>query len=208
MMPEGAARDRLTRTQAARKRILFVEQFYFPDGWGGAELPLDITVHLAQSGFEVEVICGTDQYAPLEGDPPADPRSWGVRIRRIPALLRGPVHRGKLLRQLWFYLALVPLLVLRRPPQLFISQTNPPLAIVLLAGAAWLWRRPLIIIAMDMYPEVLIAHGAARPRSFHGRLLTAVFGWAYRRAERIVALGPVMHERLQAKGVQIGRAHV
>jgi glycosyltransferase involved in cell wall biosynthesis len=182
-------------------RILFVEQFYFPDGWGGAELPLDLTTHLARAGFDVEVICGADQYAPLEGEPPRDPRTQGVRVRRIPSLLSGPIHRAKLLRQIWFYVALVPLLVLRRPPDLFITQTNPPLAVILVAAAARLWRRTLMIIAMDIYPDVLIAHGDSRT-DLLGRALARGFGWAYRQAQCVVALGPVMATRLEKKGVE------
>jgi colanic acid biosynthesis glycosyl transferase WcaI len=188
----------------AGRRIVFVEQFYYPDGWGGAELPLDLTVHLARAGFAVEVICGSDQYAPLEGKPPPDPRGQGVRIRRVPALFGGDIHRFKLLRQVWFYLALVPLL-LRARPDLFVAQTNPPLGVVLIAAAAFLWRRPLVVIAMDIYPEVVFAHGAAGSRSMLGKVLTRVFDWAYGSARRVVALGPVMRERLAAKGVSPDR---
>lgn len=186
-------------------RILFVEQFYFPDGWGGAELPLSLTVHLARCGLDVEVICGGDQYAAVEGAAPPDPRLQGVRIRRIPRLWGGGIHRAKLLRQLWFYLLLAPLLLLRRPPDVFVTQTNPPLGVILVAAAARLWRKPLLIIAMDIYPEVLIAHGALRRDSALGRFLEGAFGWAYRRAQRVVALGPVMRERLLAKGVAAQR---
>jgi colanic acid biosynthesis glycosyl transferase WcaI len=188
-----------------RHRILFVEQFYYPDGWGGAELPLDLTIHLARVGLEVEVICGGDQYAPLEGDPPPDPRSHGIRIRRIPALRRGNSHRAKLMRQLWFYLALVPLLLFRRPPDAVVAQTNPPLAVVLVAAAARLWGKPMVIIAMDIYPEVLIAHGALRSNGAIGAMLARAFRWAYRSARRVVALGPVMSVRLAAKGVDAER---
>jgi colanic acid biosynthesis glycosyl transferase WcaI len=183
-----------------RRRIVFIEQFYFPDGWGGAELPLDLTKYLARCGYDVEVICGSDQYAPLAGEPPADPRMAGVRIRRIPALLGGDIHRAKLLRQVWFYLALAPLLL--RPPDLFVAQTNPPLALILVAAAARLWRKPLMIIAMDIYPEVLLAHGSVRAGTVMGRILGAAFRWAYRGARRLVALGPVARQRLQEKGVR------
>ncbi len=185
-------------------RLLFVEQFYYPDGWGGAELPLDLTVHLARAGFAVEVICGTEPYAPLDGPAPPDPRREGVRIRRIPALLRGGIQRAKLLRQLWFYAALVPLILMRRPPDVFVTQTNPPLAVVLLAVTSAVWRRPLVIIAMDVYPEVLIAHGSGAVGRA-GPILRRTFAWAYRRAARVVALGPVMRERIEAKGVPAAR---
>ena len=64
--------------------------------------------------------------------------------------------------------------------------------------------RPLVIIAMDIYPEVLVAHGVVGPRTLQGRLLARAFSWAYRRARRIIALGPVMRERLiLLDGVQV-----
>jgi colanic acid biosynthesis glycosyl transferase WcaI len=188
-----------------KRRILFVEQYYYPEGWGGAELPLDLTLHLADSGFDVEVICGADQYAPVEGTPAPDPRLRGIRIRRIPALIRRNIHQAKLIRQMWFYAALLPLLLFRRPPDLMVSQTNPPLAVVAVAAAARLWRKPFIIIAMDIYPEVLIAHGAMRANSVPAAILRCLFGWAYASARRVVALGPRMSERLQIKGVDRAR---
>jgi glycosyltransferase involved in cell wall biosynthesis len=82
---------------------------------------------------------------------------------------------------------------------LFISQTNPPLGVVLTAIAAKIWRRPLIIIAMDVYPEVLIAHGLVSEGSPLGRVLRSVFDWSYRSAARVVSLGPMMTRRLSAK---------
>jgi colanic acid biosynthesis glycosyl transferase WcaI len=187
------------------RRILFVEQFYYPDGWGGAELPLDLTIHLARAGFDVEVICGSDQYAPVEGRLPSDPGLHGIRIQRIPALFGGRIHRAKLVRQLWFYVSLVPLLLLRRPPDVFVAQTNPPLAVIFVAAVARMWRKPIMIIAMDIYPEVLIAHGAMRGNSVLVSILSRAFRWAYASARSVVSLGPTMSVRLASKGVERSR---
>jgi colanic acid biosynthesis glycosyl transferase WcaI len=184
-----------------KRTIVFVEQYFYPDGWGGAQLPRDLAAHLARSGYDVEVICGSDQYAAVEGAAPEDPRTAGVRIRRVPSLFGGPIHRLKLLRQLWFYVGVVPLLLLRRRPALLIQQTNPPLSVVFGSFAARLWRRPQIIIAMDLYPEVLFAARALEPSGFLARILAAMFRWSYRTAVRVVSLGPVMSERLAAKGI-------
>ncbi len=185
--------------------IVFVEQYFYPDGWGGAQLPRDLASHLARRGYDVEVICGSDQYAPIDGAAGADPREAGVRIRRVPRLFGGSIHRLKLLRQLWFYAAVIPLLLLRRRPALLIQQTNPPLAVPIGAFAARLWRRPQVIIAMDLYPEVLFAAQALAPRSFLARILEGLFGWSYRSATRVVSLGPVMSERLVAKRIEPAR---
>jgi len=190
------------------KSLVFTEQFYYPEGWGGAQLPRDVTSHLAQRGARVEVICGSDQYAPAEESQDDDPRRSGVIIRRIPRLLAGSIHHRKLLRQLWFYVGCLPLLCLRRSPDLFVTQTNPPLVVPLVAFAALLHRRPFLIIAQDIYPEVMFAHGMSTPRGLPGRVLTLMFCWAYRRATRVVALGQVMAQRLVKKGVPQGRVDV
>jgi glycosyltransferase involved in cell wall biosynthesis len=182
-------------------RILFVEQFYYPEGWGGAQLPRDITIHLARAGWQVEVICGSDTYAPVDDENVEDPTLAGVRIRRIPRLFGGDIHRRKLLRQLWFYLAALPLLLFGRRP-LYVTQTNPPMIVPLAALAAFIRRRPLVIIAQDLYPEILFAHGMVSPNSTGAKVLRGIFQWAYRRAASIVSLGPTMSKRLVEKGVR------
>jgi glycosyltransferase involved in cell wall biosynthesis len=189
----------------ALHRLVFVEQFYFPEGWGGAELPRDLTVHLASRGFDVEVICGSDQYVESEADSIADPATEGVTIRRVPSLFSGKARSRKFLRQMWFYLALFPMLAFRRRPNAYIVQTNPPLALVLLAAAAWVQSCPLIIIAMDIYPEVAEAHGLLPAGSLIHKFLFWIFKWSYSRAQRVVSLGPVMSRRLIAKGVDASR---
>ena len=195
-------------TTKAHAEIIFTEQFYYPDSWGGAQIPRDITCYLSRSGMRVHVICGSEPYANVEGDQVEDPRAAGVSIRRVPRLLRGDIHRFKLVRQLWFYLVVSPMLILRRSPAAFVTQTNPPLLVPLVAFAAWIHRRPLIVIAQDLYPEVLFAHGLATNGSVLGRALRAIFRWAYRRAAAVVSLGPVMTDRLTKKGVDVDRIHI
>jgi colanic acid biosynthesis glycosyl transferase WcaI len=184
-----------------KPEILFVEQYYYPEGWGGAQIPRDITISWASLGWCVHVLCGSEQYASSEGEPVEDPRRHGVVIRKVPHFVGGDVRKGKILRQLWFCAAAAPFLLFSRSPQALVAQTNPPVAVVLVALVATLRRRPLIIIAQDVYPEVLFAHGMLNPRSRPARALTAIFRWAYRRAFAVVSLGPRMTARLIDKGV-------
>jgi colanic acid biosynthesis glycosyl transferase WcaI len=193
-------------TIEARKRVVFVEQYYYPEGWGGAEIPRDITTYLAAAGYEVEVVCGSDTYTPMHAnDTIANPEAAGVKIVRIPRLFAGDAKRGRMIRHLWFYAALIPTLVFRRPPDLYIAQTNPPLAIVLLMCLGRLFRIPLMIVAQDLYPESLVAHGLVRRGDLAERVLRVAFRWAYRSAALVVVLGPVMRRRVLEKGVAEAR---
>jgi glycosyltransferase involved in cell wall biosynthesis len=66
---------------------------------------------------------------------------------------------------------------------------------------ARLRRRPFVLIAMDVYPDVIVAHGALAAGSLINCVLEAIFRHAYRSARRVVSLGPVMSRRLIDKGV-------
>jgi glycosyltransferase involved in cell wall biosynthesis len=189
--------------------IVFAEQFYYPEAWGGAQLLRDLTTHLATNGYHIEVVCGSDPYASgVADDEIEDPAALGVAIRRTPRLLAGDVHRLKLLKQIGFYACSLPILAFRRRPALFVTQTNPPLLVPLVTIVALVHRRPFVIIAQDIYPEVLFAHGMMRRNGIAGRLLRRLFTWAYRRATKVVALGDTMRERLIEKGVSGRRVRV
>ncbi|MGH8241281.1 MAG: glycosyltransferase family 4 protein [Steroidobacteraceae bacterium] len=54
----------------------------------------------------------------------------------------------------------------------------------------------------------MFAHGMANAQSLSGRVLRRLFRWAYRRAKRVIALGPVMARRLLEKGVEPARIAV
>ena len=188
--------------------ILLCEQYYFPEGWGGAELPRDVTLRLRELGHEVAVLCGSDPYIPVTGDAGVDPRTRGIRLLRVPRLLAGEARQYRLLRQAWFYLYALRFLLLRRPPDLFMVQTNPPLIVVIVAFASMMWRRPMVVIAQDLYPEAIVAHGALRDSSAIIRLLARLFTWSYRRAAAVVSLGDRMTSRLIVKGVREDRIAV
>jgi glycosyltransferase involved in cell wall biosynthesis len=198
----------MSSADRASVRLLFIEQYYYPEGWGGAEIPRDVTARLARSGFLVSVVCGGDQYAPVEGREVLDPGSAGVSVRRSRRLFPGDVQRWKLPRQLWFYCFLIRELLLSRAPDIYVAQTNPPLGVVVAAFAARVRRRKYVIVAQDLYPEVLIAYGMLGETDLPTRILRAVFEWAYRAADRVVALGPCMRQRILDKGVDYDRVVV
>ena len=119
----------MSERRRSKTRLVFAEQFYYPDGWGGAQIPRDITIHLARAGFDVCVVCGSDQYATVQGDPGPSPAAFGVRIVHLPKLTSGEIHKHKLLRQVWFYLLAMPVLLAVHRPAMLLTQTNPPLLV-------------------------------------------------------------------------------
>src|ERR1700684_2812568 len=130
--PESHAISRMTLDG----QITFVEQFYYPEGWGGAQLPRDITVDLVRTGLRVTVLCGKDQYVPAQRDCANDPRKSGVSIRYIPRFFALRSRRKGIVGQLWFCAAAMAMIFTRPRPSILIVQTNPPLIVIAMSVVA------------------------------------------------------------------------
>jgi colanic acid biosynthesis glycosyl transferase WcaI len=188
-------------SMSTRPNVVFIEQFYYPEGWGGAQIPRDITIEFARAGFQVSVYCGSDQYVSAGSECAISPARFGVAIKHIPRYALPHRFGRRMLAQIWFCVLTAASIILRPKPSVFVVQTNPPLMVVAASWIAAIFRKPLVIIAQDIYPEVMIAHGMIKRESIFGRMLTAVFRGAYRRAKCVVSLGPKMTARLIEKGV-------
>jgi colanic acid biosynthesis glycosyl transferase WcaI len=182
--------------------VLLVEQYFYPEGWGGAEIPREVAAAIRGAGIEITVVCGTEQYLPADAAPGVPhPGDSGVKILRVPRLLPGSNRSRRALRALGFSICAFAMLAARRGLRLIITQTNPPLVVPAIALAAAIRRVPFIIIAQDLYPEVLFASNLLDIGSWRGRALNALFGWGYRRAHKVIVLGQCMAQRVRAKGV-------
>lgn len=194
-----------TRRDATARHAVFVDQFYYPDSSAIAQLLTELTVGLKERGWRVGVVTSRDEYAKPERPAPVDPEAVGVEVRRTPRLAAGSIRRRRLLRQLWFY-ATATLGILAAPaPPLYVAQTTPPLTPACVALAARLKRRPYALIAQDIYPEILSAHGLLDPSKGVYRLIKLIVDRAYQGAVLVVSLGPYMTRRLLEKGVKGGR---
>lgn len=182
--------------------VLLIEKYFHPEGWSGAQLPRDIAAAL-QERWPVRVLCGSRPYVqpPPDPDPASDPRACGIRITRIPEFLpeSNPLLDG--LNQLLFCLAVLVLVVLRIRPRLVVTQTNPPLIVIAAALAARLLAAPLLIIAMDVYPDVLFARYPRLDTGPLASLLRSLYGWGYRQAARVVCLDAGSARAVIGKGV-------
>ena len=79
--------------------------------------------------------------------------------------------------------------------------TDPPLVGDVAYLVARRFRRPLVVVSQDVFPEIAVNLGRLRQPLLIGVLRTLIRFYV-RRADRLVAIGPVMKERLIAKGAR------
>lgn len=183
-------------------RFLFVNRFFHPDHSATSQLLADLTFHLADRGFVVEVLTSAQLYDDPSYVLPSEEIVHGVRVHRIWTTRHG---RGRLLPRavdyLTFYLsASVKLASLVDRDTVVVTETDPPLMSIPSALIGRLRRATIVNWTQDLFPEV--AQGLSVPGMWVlmpllRKLRNASLGLAYRN----VVLGETMAARLRAERV-------
>lgn len=188
------------------KRLLFVNQYYWPDHASTAQHLTDLAESLAAEGHECHVLCGQGTYRADASRPPASEVHNGVHIHRVPTTSFG--RRSTLTRMadyLSFYARAFWSAVCLPRFDAVITLTTPP--IIGLIGT--LLRRVKasqhVYWSMDLHPDASLALGRMSIKNPVVAALAWLSDAVYRQADRVVALGPYMADRLLSKRVRPDR---
>jgi colanic acid biosynthesis glycosyl transferase WcaI len=127
-------------------------------------------------------------------------RTWGTKFPKANLA-------GRLINLGTYYaLAAMATISLARP-DVIVAETDPPLLGALAALLKRRWRCRLVYSVQDLFPDIAIANGRLRSRILLD-VLKRGNGIAFKHADRIVALGQDMAERIVAKGVASAKVAV
>ncbi|HMP76781.1 MAG TPA: glycosyltransferase family 4 protein [Kiritimatiellia bacterium] len=178
--------------------ILLINQYYPPDSAPTGQYLHDLAKALVLRGHTVTVICSRRAYNGTELYPP-DERMDGVRVLRVRATGFGRRSGlGKLVDYGTFYLALsARLLAPGSKPDVVLALTTPPHVGLLAAAASWRHGAVHTHWVMDIYPDVLAAHGLLQADQRRYRLLAALTRRELRGSPLVLCLGDDMARRLR-----------
>jgi glycosyltransferase involved in cell wall biosynthesis len=190
----------------AGKKILFINQYYWPDHASTAQHLADLAEDLAARGYECHVLCARGRYQPGEPNPPAFEVHKGVRIHRVRATSMG---RSRTLARMTDYLsfysrALLKALELPRFDAV-VTLTTPPIIGLVGTLLKRLKGTRHVCWSMDLHPDASLALGRMSPRNPVVRGLYRLSRLVYRKADRVVVLGPYMADRVALAGVGADR---
>jgi colanic acid biosynthesis glycosyl transferase WcaI len=188
------------------KRVLFINQYYWPDHASTAQHLTDLAESFANCGYECHVLTSQGRYKPDEPRPPAFEVHEGVYIHRVPATSLG--RRGTWARMtdyLSFYGgAMVKAMLLPRFDAV-VTLTTPPIIGLVGTLLKRLKKTRHVYWSMDLHPDASLALLRMSPRSLFARAMSWLSGFVYRQADRVVVLGPYMADRIALKGVAADR---
>lgn len=187
-------------------RLLFVNQYYWPDHASTAQHLADLVESLAAEGYECHVLCGQGGYKPGTPRPPAFEVHNGVQIHRVPTTSLG--RRSTLTRMidyLSFYARAVASGLTMPRFDVVVTLSTPP--IIGLIGT--LLRRfkgtRHVYWSMDLHPDASLALGRMSRRNPVVAGLAWLSDFVYRQADTVVVLGSYMADRIAAKRVHRDR---
>ena len=177
-------------------RMLFINQFFWPDSSATSQQLTDLVTALAARGIEVEVLCGEGGYAAAAGAvaPPATVH----RVRALP-FARGRI--GRMLSYMSFYASAFARGLTLRRPDVVVSMTTPPLIATLGAAIKILRGSKHLIWEQDLYPEIAVDLEYLKAGGITHRVTSWIAHLVRQHADGLIVLGPCMRDRLIARGV-------
>lgn len=190
-------------------RMLFINQFFWPDPAATSQQLTDLVVSLAARGVEVDVLCGDAGYAgaasaALNAGSSA-PRATVYRVKA------GAFTRGKFARvfsYLSFYASAFARGLTLRKPDVVVSMTTPPLISLLGTCIQMLRGSRHFIWEQDVYPDIAVDLEHIRKGGLLDRVTGMLADFSRRRADGVIALGECMRDRLISRGVPADRIFV
>lgn len=187
-----------------RPRLLVLNQYYWPGVEATAHLLAELCAALA-GDYRITVVTGTlrdlaTKPERLVHDDVEIVRVWSTAFDRKRLLLRG-------LNYLTYLAGSLVAALRAERPALVLCMTDPPMIGSVGLLVARRFRVPFVVISQDVFPEAAVQLK---------RLENPVVVWALRamikhyleRADRVVAIGETMRDRLEAKGVPPTRLRV
>ncbi len=187
-------------------KILYVSQYFPPEMGAPAARAAELSRHWVRMGHEVTILTGFPNH-------PTGivPEEWRPRLHRLHytevvdgvRLVRTwlwPLPNRKAHERILNYTSFcvsAALSGLALPKSELVIATSPQL-LCALAGwwLAWCKRVPFVFEVRDLWPESLEAVGASSEGKLLHRVLGAVAGFLYRRADRLVVVAPAFKDHL------------
>jgi len=180
----------------ARKRLLVLNQYYWPGVEATAHLLTDLCEGLAQT-YDVHVVTGV--LHEHEDEPRWLSRN-GVTIHRVRSTAYDRSGLAARASNYFTYLGVAfGRGLIAEPPDLVLCMTDPPMVGAVGLAVARRFRVPLVVVCQDVFPETAQKLGRLTNPAAVGTLRRIVRSYL-RRADRVVSIGETMSRRLVAKG--------
>lgn len=184
-----------------KPRLLVLNQYYWPGLEATAHLLSQLLGALSDD-FDITVVTGRlAVHAPHAERIVHD----GVRIVRVRSTVFDRTGMlGRASNYLTYLVQTLRVGLFSRRPNVVMCMTDPPVIGDIGLVVARRFRRPLVVVSQDVFPEIAVELKRLENGLLIG-MLRALIGWYLRGADRVVVIGETMRRRLMEKGADPDR---
>lgn len=177
-------------------RILLLNQYYPPDLAPTGSVLHDLARDLQTRGHEIHVVCSRASYD-SERLYSSEELIDDIHIHRISTLEFSKRHILSRFGSYASYFARTWSIMRKLPrPQCVVSLTTPPYIGLLGSYVSRRWNISHVSWVMDLYPDILQAHGLLNSKSIIYDALKRISSYFLNHSDLIVTLGPWMASRV------------
>lgn len=182
-------------------KILFINEFFYPDVAATAQQLDDFTAFLVKSGHQVTVLCSRSDYTASGQRYASYETRQGVEIYRVAGFHFGRNSKlARILSALSLNTAFAWKLLQISSYDLVVSLTSPPL-VAWAASLICQWKKMLFSYwVMDLNPDEAIEAGWIKKDSLQAKWLTRALKSVIKRSKKIVVLDRFMKQRMIMHG--------
>ncbi len=186
-----------------RPRLLFVNQYAFPDEAATAQMLGDLVTAAGRIGHSCRVVTSDRSYRDGTVRYPRRERWNGTDVTRVRATAFDRISKaGRVVNWASFLGGAGARLLAGFRPDVIVGMSTPALLGALAVAGGRLRGVRSAYWAMDVYPDLAFELGVMRREGIAGRLFSKVSRWTLRSADLVIALGETMAERLRALGAR------
>ena len=179
-----------------KPRLLVLNQYYWP-GLEATAYLLSQLLGALSDDFDVTVVTGRLAVHAPHAERVVHDGVKVVRVRSSAFDRSGMLGRG--MNYATYLLQALRVGLLSRRPDVVLCMTDPPVIGDVALLVARRFRRPLVVVSQDVFPEIAVELKRLENRRLIG-ILRVLIGWYLRHADRVIAIGEMMRKRLEQKG--------
>lgn len=192
-----------------KKRVLLLNQTFYPDEVSTSQHLTDLAVDLVKQGYSVTVISDARSYNDRKAVHQRKENHKGVKIHRIKSTAFGKKSKfHRVIDYLTFYVKLFIKLFFMPKFNVVIGLTSPPFISFFGALFSMLKGSRFIHWAMDINPDEAVALGWVGKDSLIHKMMSSVSNFTYQKSCRIVVLDRFMADRINNKGIDSNKITV
>jgi glycosyltransferase involved in cell wall biosynthesis len=181
-----------------KRKILVIEQHFYPEVAATGQLLLDLCEDLVKAGYQVKVITGNPtELHQKEIKIPKRENYKGIEIVRLKNTTLSKYNMaGRVINYLTFHLSIFFHIIFSKRPDLVLVLSNPPFISFHGLILKIFKKCKVIYNVQDLFPDLAVELGKLRNKPFIS-ILKTLSKYIIRKMDRVIVVGEYMERRIK-----------